>query len=539
MIDLGISLTSLCILNQGGGVPSWVPKDGSGNAALLVLDQANNRGWYSGAAYPTEAAALAAVNGTSSGITRAVGDYVAPDAPELLPNGDLSAGIGDWTALNSATAAVVAGELELSGTGLTNPTIRSGAATTAQGKAYRVRAKRRRGTSASSVLVITSRSSTMSPVGNGLPSTTSTTDVTDQRVFGGEGAAAYVGLRTVSGPNGTVYGDEFSIKEATAMAGAKPSEFTGIINFRTPASLPASSKILFSFDDSGARNRYRVVLNADGTISLILDSNGTNRVTNTFAAGLVTLDAAHKLHISSNGSTRFLAALDDINLAGGQGGFTPPGCGWVRIGASPTVGEEWTGTILDAAFFGHEFAPSYYLWAVGDSYVAGVGGASVEAGIEASSSREVISTGDGGSSPATQLTNMQSNPGMYGCPLIHWDGDANGANATTDPAIFEQIASHALRHIFIGSTRRQNHTSGELTATDARNSYLSGRFGSRYHNPMPRLLSLSDGSAGDIAAVDANLVPPSALQADGTHLTPTAMAAVMADVVTLVASLGF
>lgn len=525
-------------------IPSWVPRDSSGMPAILVLDQSNDRGWYDEEVYSTETAALAAVNGTQSGIARTIGDYVAPDAPELLANGNLSQGLGSWTALNGATAAVVNGELEMSGTGLSNPSVRSAAAPTIQGKAYRAKAKYRKGTATSSPLAVTSRASTLSPVSNGLPSNTTTSDVTNQRIFGGEGSTAYLALRTTSGPGGTVYGDDFSIREATAFAGFKSSEFAAIIHFRTPVALPASPKVLFSFDDSGARNRYRVAFNADGTISLILDSNGINRITNTIPANLVTLDAEHRLHLSSNGgaaagSNRFLAAFDDINLFGGQGGFTPPGCGWVRIGASPTAGEEWTGTILDAALFDHEYAPEHFLWAVGDSYVAGTGGASVEGGVETSSARQVISTGDGGSVVATQLANMQANPGLYGCPLIHWDGDANGANFTADQTVFETMAALCPRHIFIGSGRRANHSTGEISATNQRNDWLADRFDDRYLDPHPTLYALSDGSAGDIAAVAAQQIPPSCLQADGTHLTPAAMAAVGAAIAAKVAALGF
>jgi len=524
-------------------IPSWVAKDASGMPAILVLDQPNDRGWYNEEVYDTEAAALAAVNGTQSGIARAIGDYVAPDAPELLANGDLSQGLGSWTALNGATATVVNGELEMNGTGLSNPSVRSSAATTSQGKVYRAKASYRKGTATGNPLVITSRASTLSPVGNSLPSNTTTSSVTNQRIFGGEGSTAYLALRTVSGPGGTVYGDDFSIREATAFAGFKSSEFAAIVHFRTPAVLPASPKVLFSFDDSGARNRYRIALNADGTVSIILDSNGVNRITNTIPADLVTLDTEHKLHLSSNGgaaagSNRFLAGLDDAYLFGSQGGFTPPGCGWVRIGASPTAGEEWTGQIYDIALFDREYAPPQYLWAVGDSYVAGTGGASVEQGVEASSSRQVISTGAGGSALATQIANMQANPGMYSCPLIHWDGDANGANLATDQIVFETMAALCPRHIFIGSGRRANNTD-IVAATNQRNAWLSNTFGDRYLDPHPALYALSDGSASDIAAVAAQQIPPSCLQGDGTHLTSTAMAAVGAAIAGKVAALGF
>lgn len=521
------------------GAPDWVARDMAGLPALLMLDAANNRGWYDGAAFASEAAALAAINGAASGITRTIGDYVAADAPELLANGDLSAGLGEWTAVNGATAAVNAGALEMSGSGLTNPSIRSGAIATVQGKAYRMKASYRRGTSSASALVISSRAAALSPVGNSLPANATTANTTQQRIFGAEAATSYVALRSASGPNGTVIGDDFSVKEATAFRGFPSLEFTALLRFRTPASLPAGTRVLFSFDDGGARNRYRVGLNADGTLSILLDSNGVNRITLTLPAALVTLDAEHRLHLSSNGATRFLAALDAVNLFGGQvGSMVPAGAAWLRLGTSPAGGEDWTGQILDAAFFNREVVPGGFVWAVGDSYVASIGGASVEQGVEASSSRQVLATGISGSALSAQLAAMQANPGLAGCPLVHWDGDANGVSFDDDKAIFETMATLCPRHVFIGATRRANNAA-LAGAIDQRNSWLSSRFGPRSLDPHPVLAALSDGSAGDLAALAANRVPPSCLQGDGTHLTPTAMAVVGAAIAAKLAALGF
>lgn len=523
----------------GTAVPAWVPRDGKREPAALFLDIARDKGWFNGKEY-NEAGALAAVNGVASGSTRKIGDYVAPDTPELLPNGDLSAGLGAWTAVNGATAAVVAGELEMSGVGLTNPSVRSGAAATQQGKAYRAKATYRKGTASSSPLIVNSRSTALTPLSNGMPANSTTTPLTSTRTFGGEGAAHYLGLRTVSGPGGTVYADNLSIKEAVAFAGFSAPDFAAIVSFRTPASLPATSKVLFSFDDDGARNRYRAALNADGTTTVVLDSNGINRTTYTIPAGLVTLGAEHVLHISSDGSTRFLVAFDDAHLYGQQGGFTSAGACWLRLGASPAAGEEWTGEILSAAFFAHEYAPPRFIWTVGDSYAAGTGGASVEQGIETTDgTRLCIATGIGGSSVATQLDSMQQRPGLLGCVMVHWDGDANGANASADPGVFDAMAALAPRHLFVGSGRRMNHTAGELIATDARNAYLSTRFGARYVDPMPALIALATGSAEDLAAVAAGCIPPTALQVDGTHLTPAAMAAVGAMILAKVETLGW
>ena len=522
------------------GNSSWVPRDGSGNRPILYLDLAKDRGWYDGQAFATEALTLAAVDGVASGGTRRIGDYVAPEAPELLANGNFAAGIGDWTALNGATAAIVSGQLEMSGTGLTNATVRSASVATQQGKAYRAKATYRKGTASSSVFAFPSRSPAMSPPGNGLPANATTSPLVATRTFAGEGATHYLGLRTASGPNGTVYGDDFSIREALAFRGFSTPAFAAVITFRTPASLPTSTRVLFSFDDDGARNRYRAALNPDGTITVVADANGVNQISHVIAAGLVTLDAEHRLHVSSDGAARYLVALDDVNLYGQNAAFTPAGACWVRLGASPTPGEEWTGEILSVALFAHEYAPPRFLWTVGDSYVGGTGGVALPAAVETTgASRQVVSTGIGGSDLAAQLAAMLAAPGLHGCVLVHWDGDANGASLAADQAALEQMASLVSRHIFIGSSRRTNSGPDKIAATHQRNDWLALRFGPRYLDPHPTLQGLATGSAEDNAAVAADLIPPSCLQADGTHLTLAAMNAVAAAIVERLDALGF
>lgn len=535
-IGLGLAQPGASV---SAGNSSWLPRDGSGNRPILYLDLARNRGWYDGQAFATEALALAAVDGVASGGTRRVGDYVAPEAPELLANGDFAAGIGDWTVLNGATAAIVSGQLEMSGTGLTNATVRSASVATQQGKAYRAKATYRKGTASSSVYAFPSRSPAMSPPGNGMPANATTSPLAAARTFAGEGATHYLGLRTASGPNGTVYGDEFSIREALAFRGFSTPAFAAILTFRTPASLPASARVLFSFDDDGARNRYRAAVNPDGTITVVADANGVNQISHVIGADLVTLDAEHRLHVSSDGAARYLVALDGANLYGQNTAFTPAGACWVRLGASPAPGEEWTGEILSAALFAHEYAPPRFLWAVGDSYVGGNGGVALAAAVETTApSRRVVSTGIGGTDVAAQLAAMLAAPGLHGCVLVHWDGDANGASLAADQAAFEQMASLASRHIFIGSGARTNSGADKIAATHQRNDWLSSRFGDRYLAPHPTLQELATGSAEDIAAVAAGLIPPSCLQVDGTHLTLAAMNAVAAAIVERLDALG-
>ncbi|MBW8319563.1 MAG: hypothetical protein K0M47_09505 [Rhizobium sp.] len=101
------------------------------------------------------------------------------------------------------------------------------------------------------------------------------------------------------------------------------------------------------------------------------------------------------------------------------------------------------------------------------------------------------------------------------------------------------MASLVSRHIFIGSGRRTNSGTDKIAATNQRNAWLSSRFGPRYLDPHPTLQGLSTGSPEDSAAITAGLIPPSCLQADGTHLTLAAMNAVAAAILQRLDALGF
>lgn len=98
----------------GSSIPSWVPVDQSGNAAPLVVDAQNNRGWYSGNAYATEAEFLAAtgVSGVLASGIRTFGPYGVPGAPNDFPGTPNLSTLTGLTAVGGSIANV-GSELEV------------------------------------------------------------------------------------------------------------------------------------------------------------------------------------------------------------------------------------------------------------------------------------------------------------------------------------------------------------------------------------------------------------------------------------------
>jgi hypothetical protein len=520
-------------LIKGVGAPAWVGRDNLGVPALMTLDGAGNRGWHNGVAYSTEAAFLAGIGGSKSGEGRTIGPYVAPDAVELVSNGDFSAGLGGWAALGAALASVVNGELVLDGNGVTNASVASPAMAVVVGKAYQYKAMYRRGTAANAALVLASPSAGLSPsviLGNN----NTTANVTNTGGFAAEGSAHYVALRIpATTPTGTVIADNISVKEASPMVGWVPGKAALVVDFVAPASVPALTVLATMEDGAGSasRNKIRLYLDTDGHLKIGVTTGGALRSTTDL--GAVTLGAAGRVHFTS-ANNRVFAALGTA-LPSLITGFSTEGVYALYLGRSFS-GETWTGTLSKAVLHAKELAPDRAIVANGDSYVAGVSGASVVGGIIAAGRAACVGIGAGGSALAAQLGFLRANPGLANAVYLHWDGDANGYGTTAaDLALYAQMLALLghQRFIIIPPCVRAN-SADKAAPTVALAAALKAAYPANTYDAQAFLATLSDGSGGDLAAVAAGQIPPSCLQADATHLTVTAMNAAMANVRTTV-----
>jgi hypothetical protein len=515
-------------------VPAWVPLDATGAPAIFVLDAANDRGWFNGVAYATEAALLAAIGGSKSGITRTVGPYVAPDAPELLVNGDLSDGVTGWSSPNGGLVSVVSGELVLDGNSGSSPRALHSVLTTL-GKAFRLSATYRRGTAVNNVAV-SPGSSTGTPAGNGLTSATSTAPVSASNTFGAEAATSYVNLLIGANPAvGTAIGDDFSVKEATPFAGFNYLGVSGEIEFTTPPAV-AAAKVVLQIDDNGARNRVRTEIGTDLHLRVIDTLGGSAAAS--LDLGAVAVSEAHKVEFTS--ATHRYAARLDANPSVNDVTGVAPGLSVFRVGRSNT-GETWDGAISKVTLFASERIPSDVWYGEGDSYMAlaGVGGVSLSLALGTASS-PIFTTALGGTDLSSQVARWQANPGLHRGILLHWDGDANGyGTIAEDMAKYATMVAGHSRFIIIPPCRRANNASDKNTATTVLQNAIAAAYPANYYDAQAKLASLSDGSAGDLAAVAAGNIPPSCLQGDLTHLTSVAKAAIATDLIALKASKGW
>lgn len=519
----------------GGGMPSWVPKTNRNVAALMTLDVANNRGWFSGTAYATEAAFLAAVGGVKSGAAYTVGPYVDPAATELVTNGDLSNGTTGWAAVNGGTISVVNGEMVLEGAGGTNASAETPVIPVVVGKAYRAKAKYRKGTATNAAAVIAASSASLSPAIAGMPNNNTTTDVTNTTGFAAETATSYLALRIpATTPTGTVIGDNFSVKEASPLSGWVPAKDALVIDFVCP-SANATIKTVCSLEDglsSTSRNKTKLYVDTDGHLKIAVTTSGTLRSTTDL--GAVSPGSSHSVQFTSANNRVFIALDSGLPLL--ISGFVTEGVYALFFGKS-AIGETWDGSISKVSVFSDEYLPARAIVANGDSYVDGVAGVAVGSGMIAAGRSAVASVGLGGSDLPTQLGLLQAVPGLTNGILIQWDGDANGFGTTAaDMVIYAQIVALLghNRFVIIPSCNRANVTGSQRQATIDRSTAIRSTYPTNSYDAQAYLATLSDGSAGDIAAVAAGNIPPSCLQADGTHLTSTAMNAVMAQIVSTV-----
>lgn len=531
MFGYGYAIPRIHTLSEGGGVPTWADRDNLGLPALLTIDAANDRGYFNGRSYASEAALLAAAGGSKSGLTRLFGPYVAPDATELFPNGDMSAGYTGWTNQNSATGAVVDGELVLTAGGVTSGRAVSPAVSVVDGYGYLMSAKTRRGTNAINVGVTASTSVSISPGVETIPLNTTTTDVVGSQTLASEGASLYLAL-AAGGVNatGTVIGDDFSVKRADPLINWTPTKQALQIEFTTPSAV-AAIKTLATFEgkqSSGSRSVWKLYIDTDLHIKVQMTSRGTLRAT--MDLGLVGLSEAHTVDMAYHGPTfRCYAQLDNREMIAAPSSTVLMGACVIRIARS-AAGETWDGGVTKFSVFNKVVVPPRTVVLAGDSYSSGSPG--MWSGLTAAGRPCQVVIGSGGTDLTTQVGHFANSADYLNGVVIWWDGDANRASAdpASDLALYAQGLAYLghSRFLIIPSLRRANNSSNWANTT-ARANALFAAYPNNTYDAQTFLATLSDGSAGDLAAVAGGYVPPSCL-GDGTHLTATAANAVMAQV---------
>lgn len=347
---------------------------------------------FAGRAFTDQSQFRQAIGGTVSPTGHLfIGPYIAPEAPELLSDGNFVAGTpNDWTSVGS-TVAVASGALRVTGAGGSG----SGAYRTiaglinTAGRAYRLAGQVWRGTATSVTLGLgaggggTANYAQTANLANTSPEAVSL-------YCGGfaTGTASIAVRHQVNPSTGTYFADDLSLREALPYAGFRPGNLCGIIEATTPAS-GGTGGIVFQADDNAEfnanwfeRNFIRIIWDASLHIRLVVSFGGTGSQVEQTNIDLGVVAAGAKFSVAfSARDGEYRAAFVGQPAQKALGG-TFPGLAAIRFGRGRSaVTGLWTGAISRIRLYpyamGEEafaaFSSGEAIAAWGDSLTAGAG----------------------------------------------------------------------------------------------------------------------------------------------------------------------
>lgn len=508
MIGLTLALDASGASARESGAPAWVALDAKKTPANFMLDARHDRGWFNGSAFTTEAALLAAMGGTRSGVIRSIGPSLRGD--ELLLNGGFDTDVAGWVA-NTSNAPLTWDNGRLK---ITNNTGASTAITAYQSVAMDVRRAYRGGYQ----LISGAVNSRLSFFG----STTATLrkavipPTTPVGTWSGLASArpdcSILMFRADSIGNGaSVVVDDITLKEAVPFPGWNIGGYRQRVTARTPATISATQVLLDTSDDltlasaSGntVQSRVRLEYRNDNSIHLIVTSGTTQQVDMSLGTIAVDTDFTVELRI---GLTTVSARLGDAAYSHASLGNGAPGVAKLRIGAS-SAGETWTGSIDSVAVW--TFGKGSIRFE-GDSYIGGAGGIGMPLYYAMVADRIVTSTGVGGDTMdgiKSRFLNA-NNAELLAATTVFWDGSPNGL--TTVPAYCDllQDCISALGHgrfvvipAAIGDNTLKTQIRDEMVRRWPNNTY----------DWRPYILNTG------------GVIDASRFQSDGAHLNATGM----------------
>jgi lysophospholipase L1-like esterase len=435
--------------------------------ALLDADFVAKRFSISGAPVATEAAFLAALGGSVAAGGYRFGPHVAHDAPELLTNGDFSAGTTGWQTSGTASLTVAGGVGVLSGGGANSPVVAQPiGAHAGSSKAYRFKGRYARGTQNNSVTIGVFNSSGGAPDAFGQSNAAPGQIMVEGAVHcGGVPQGGLFGGKSYGNPmTGTALFQAMSMKEAVPFPGFVAGGVRVMVTARTPASA-SGVQILWQADDAASnlgnpleRNFVRLIHDSAQRLRLVVSSGATGTAVEQANLDLGVVPPAAVFTVAFSASANaFIASLDGRQAIADMSGQMP-GLAAMRIGHGAT-GNVWTGDVLRVIVHagpGSVFevenlacAPARLVAAWGDSLTAGAGATGTGYPLVAANlftpPRAVANMGIGGQSSTQIAARMNARP-----ISVSVAGDtipASGPVAVTDKSINILTASGA----FVGS----------------------------------------------------------------------------------------
>lgn len=545
------------IIRSGASIPNNLILSSSGAYPIFDMDNAGGSTfWTNGRNYSSASALMTALSATTSGVTAVVGPYIDPAGTNILTNGTFDTDTTGWTAINSATIAIVSGEMQVTGGGVATGGF-SQAVSGFGNRAFRVRGTGRKGTTGSALAILgTTQNSVFSSAPATIDITSTSNTTTDMYISTAKGTNTWFGGKANIATSGTSFFDNLSAVEAMPMPGwttfaggvstAAGPTWSVFVDAVAPASISAT-QVIWQADADTERDRVRLTYGTDNHVHLIVTSNNNGVLD--FDLGTVALGARFRVAMGcaqaggvSDATTGFAASLNGANSQALFQNKDLPGVSKMRIGNNVAGTAAWTGTFNRVSVVPGRQPTEWLeamtvlpnvdaLWTEGDSYMAFTNGYGLTDGLEASIGVPAVNSAVGGSTLAQIATRISARVSyLKGRRLIVWDGSANGhvtGSTATEMALYDQIwQANGGRVLFIPSI--QVGPASTNAATVSQQQYIADlasitqqlitKYGAgNVYDPLPYSYSLGDGSAGDNADIAAGIAPRSTLNADGLH----------------------
>lgn len=514
----------------------------NGCTPYLFIDNSSKKYYWHGQFYDTQESLLAESGGVKTG--QVISWNATRVSDENLFLSDFNSGVDGFSLVADGSVAQVGGELEFTATASTGTFSRSFRGL--GGKALRLSAKYRKGTSVGSRIGASSYNQTLtfSPLVTAGSSANLFLDFSPV-----VGRQFWIGGGQNGGTLGTSYFDDFKLQEVFPASGFPQGRHTLVIEGVMPSTLPASEQIIYQLDCGGNNNdREYIAVDSAGAVLFVTRYWGVSGIDatqkKTVILGTLSANQVFKIAVSAKNS-QIVGAVNGVGGSADATGSVGGSC--LRFGRGLTDGTEFLGVLNKVEIYkGAEtlkwcidqtsintVIPMYQkkpkqILMVGDSWAedssTGMGPMLRDLGYD------VFSVGVGGSTMEQQRDYALAEPDLLKNSLIiWWDGVPNGhvdGQIELEKSYLQDVLAAAGHTDFIWCRNGQAQVGDTQQADmDAFRLWVSQKYGSSHvydpnHIYVDYVIKDPDnaGYAADQARLTQQRVPYSLMMPDEAHL---------------------
>ena len=514
----------------------------NGCTPYLLIDNSDNKYYWHGQFYDSQESLLAESGGIKSG---AVITWSAKHISDVnLFTADFSSGLDGFSLVTGGSVAQVGGELEFTAIASTGTFSRSFRGF--GGKALRLSAKYRKGTSVGARIGASSysKSLTFSPLVTAGSNTNLSLDFSPV-----VGRQFWIGGGQNGGTLGTSYFDDFKLQEVFPASGFPQGRHTLVIDGVMPSTLPISEQIIYQLDcGSNNNDREYIAVDSAGAVTFVTRYWGVSGIDatqkKTVILGTLSADQAFKIAVSAKNS-QIVGAVNGSGVSADTTGSVGGSC--LRFGRGLTDGTEFLGVLNKVEIYkGAEtlkwcidqtktntVIPMYQkkpkqILMVGDSWSedssTGIGPMLRDLGYD------VFSVGVGGSTMEQQRDYALAESDLLKNSLIiWWDGVPNGhvnGQIANEQGYLQSVLTTAGHENFIWCRNGQAQVDNTQQADmDAFRLWISQKYGSSHvYDPNQIYIDnaikdpLNPNYSADQSRLALQRVPYSLMLIDEAHL---------------------